>query len=53
MVNTAASKFTPGLADKLAVKQSSRQQYDEIPLDPEGTLYKPGHEGHIHGNAHI
>ena len=50
-LNTAVAKVAPGLGDKLSAKQADRQQYDEAPRDPEGTLYKPGEEGRIHGEG--
>jgi short-subunit dehydrogenase len=48
-VNTTVSKIAPSLGDKMSAMQVDRQQYDESPRDPEGTLYKPGEEGRIHG----
>jgi short-subunit dehydrogenase len=48
-VNTTISKIAPSLGDKMSAKQVDRQQYDEAPRDPEGTLYKPGEEGRVHG----
>jgi short-subunit dehydrogenase len=48
-VNTTISKIAPSLGDKMSAKQADRQQYDEPPRDPEGTLYKPGEEGRTHG----
>lgn len=41
-VNTLTAKIAPGLADKLSAKQADRQQYDEAPRNPEGTLDIPG-----------
>lgn len=51
-INTAAFKITPSLADKFAAKQAHRQLANELPQDPQGTLYKPGHDGHVYGHAH-
>lgn len=51
-INTAAFKITPSLADKFAAKQASRQQIAAPPMDPQGTLYKPGHAGHVYGQVH-
>jgi short-subunit dehydrogenase len=48
-VNTTISKIAPSLGDKMSAKQVDRQQYDAAPRDPEGTLYKPGEEGRVHG----
>ena len=48
-LNTAAAKLIPSLGDKMSAKQAERQQYDEPPRDPEGTLYKPGETGRKRG----
>jgi short-subunit dehydrogenase len=48
-VNTATAKILPALADKIEARQAERQQYDEPPRDPEGTLRKPGEAGRTHG----
>jgi len=48
-VNTAMFKLMPGLADRMAARQVDRQQYDEPPRDPAGTLYKPGEGGQMRG----
>jgi short-subunit dehydrogenase len=48
-VNTTLAKLVPGLADKMAKKQAGDQHYAEPPRDPEGTLYKPGESGEVHG----
>lgn len=48
-LNTAISKFAPTLGDRMAASYTTRQQHDEPPRDPEGTLYKPGESGHTHG----
>jgi short-subunit dehydrogenase len=50
-VNTAMAKAVPALADKMAAKQADRQQYDEPPREPAGTLYTPGESGRIHGSG--
>ena len=39
------AKLAPALAKKLEAMQADRQQYDEPPRDPEGTLDKPGETG--------
>ncbi len=49
----ALAKLTPGLADTMSAKQADRQQYHEPPRDPEGTLYKPGESGQIHGSGGV
>jgi hypothetical protein len=41
-INTATAKLAPTLADKMAAKQATRQQYDEAPRHPEGTIDEPG-----------
>jgi short-subunit dehydrogenase len=51
VLNTAAAKFVPAMGDKLSAKQVDRQQYEEPPRDPEGTLYKPGESGQVHGSG--
>lgn len=50
-VNTASFKLTPSLADKFAARQAKRQQADVLPLDPQGALYKPSHDGHVYGQV--
>jgi short-subunit dehydrogenase len=53
-INTIAAKVMPGrLMDKLFAKQAGRQQYDEPPRDPEGTLYKPGECGRTRGSGGV
>ena len=49
-VNTATSHLFPRLADRMSAKQAQRQQRDEAPRNPMGTLYTPGEEGRIHGS---
>ncbi|WP_298235060.1 SDR family oxidoreductase [uncultured Azohydromonas sp.] len=51
VVNTMAFKVMPSVADKLAARQAERQHYDEPPRHPEGTLYRPGGEGLVHGSG--
>jgi short-subunit dehydrogenase len=54
-VNTATAKLAPRLGDKLSAKQADRQQYDEDPRHPEGTLERAGElvgtAGHVHGSG--
>jgi short-subunit dehydrogenase len=50
-VNTTIAKLAPALGDKIAARQVSRQQYDEPPRQPEGTLFSPGGRGHVHGSG--
>jgi short-subunit dehydrogenase len=51
-VNTTISKLMPKLGDRLSAMQSDRQQREEAPLHPVGTLYEPGRDGRIHGKPH-
>lgn len=41
VLNTAVAKVAPGLGDVLSAKQAERQQYDEPPRNPAGTLHAP------------
>jgi short-subunit dehydrogenase len=50
-VNTATAKIAPKLGDRLAAKQAGRQQYEEPPRNPEGTLSRPGEFGGISGQT--
>jgi short-subunit dehydrogenase len=50
-LNATVAKIAPALANKMEGKQADRQQYDEPPRDPEGTLYKPGEGGQKHGSG--
>ena len=50
-MNTAMGKIAPSLGDKMSAMQADRQQRDEAPKDPEGTLYKPGEAGRTHGHG--
>ncbi|HEV7504297.1 MAG TPA: SDR family oxidoreductase [Thermoanaerobaculia bacterium] len=51
VLDTTLGKIAPGLGDKMAAKQADRQQYNEPPRNPEGTLYKAGEGGQIHGSG--
>jgi hypothetical protein len=50
-LNTAIAKLVPAAGEKLAALQASRQHYDASPRDPDGTLFKPGGGGRMHGQA--
>jgi short-subunit dehydrogenase len=50
-LNALIAKLSPSLAKKLEGKQAGRQQYDEPPRDPEGTLDKPGEAGPVTGQT--
>jgi short-subunit dehydrogenase len=54
VVNTTVAKLIPPIGEALAKMQIGRQQRDEPPRTREGTLYRPGESGRIHGrgNAH-
>jgi short-subunit dehydrogenase len=51
-VNTTISKLLPKLGDRFSAAQNDRQQRDEAPLHPAGTLYQPGRDGRIYGKPH-
>jgi short-subunit dehydrogenase len=51
VVDTFMGKFGGRLSDKLAAKFADKQQYDEKPRDPEGTLEKPGQSGQVKGGG--
>jgi len=48
-VNTFASNNMPNVADKMSAKYVNKQQKDEPPRNPEGTLYHGGGTGERHG----
>lgn len=50
-LNTTVAKISPALGEKMAAKQADRQQRDERPRNPEGTLYHPGEAGRTHGRG--
>jgi len=52
-LNTMMAKFLPAIGDKMAAKQVDRQQYQEPPRDPEGTLYRPGGSGRTRGTGGV
>lgn len=49
-LNVFVAKLAPSLGDKLSAKQADRQQYDEPPHRPHGTLNEPGYAGHERGS---
>jgi short-subunit dehydrogenase len=49
VINTTVAKVAPSLGDRLSAKQVSRQQYEEPPRDPEGTLDRAGESGQKRG----
>ncbi|MDB5035141.1 MAG: short-chain dehydrogenase [Chlorobi bacterium] len=50
-LNTTIAKIVPGLGDKMSAKQVDRQQYNEPPRNPQGTLYTAGDGGHTRGTG--
>jgi len=49
VINTNMFKLMPSLADRFSARQVVRQQYDEAPRRPAGTLYRAGETGVAHG----
>jgi short-subunit dehydrogenase len=41
-INTLTAKLMPGIGDKMAAKQADRQNYEELPRNPKGTLDRAG-----------
>jgi len=50
-LNTFTAKIAPRLGDKMSAMQADRQHYDEPPRNPEGTLWRGGAEGRVHGSG--
>ncbi|HEX6065072.1 MAG TPA: SDR family oxidoreductase [Longimicrobiales bacterium] len=50
-MNVLMSKFAPKVADRMGQKYFDKQQYEEPPRDPSGTLTKPGHSGRVYGSG--
>lgn len=54
-INTATAKLAPKLGDKMAATYETRQQYEESPRHPEGTLDRAGEligaAGQVHGSG--
>jgi short-subunit dehydrogenase len=48
-LNTTTAKLMPAVGDWMAQKQTTTQNYEAPPVDPEGTLFKPGEAGRIKG----
>jgi short-subunit dehydrogenase len=51
VMDTALAKFLPSMADSMSAKQVDRQQRDEAPRHPDGTLYEAGMSGRTHGRG--
>jgi short-subunit dehydrogenase len=52
-INSLLFALAPHVADRLSARQWSRQQYDHPPRNPEGTLNRPGGEGHVRGTGPV
>jgi len=52
-ISTTVAKVAPGLGDKMAAKQADRQQYEERPRDPDGSLNKPSESGRVRGTGGV
>ena len=50
-LDVTMEKLVPGLVDVMSVFQVPRQQTDQRPIDPAGSLYEPRSEGRIYGNG--
>lgn len=51
-VDTAMSNLLPKLADRMSAMQARRQQHDEPPRHPDGTLFHSSHSGQVYGLTH-
>jgi short-subunit dehydrogenase len=49
-LNTFLANNAPTIADHMAAKYVNRQQKEERPQHPDGTLYSPGEGGQIYGH---
>ncbi|MET3930255.1 short-subunit dehydrogenase [Lysobacter sp. OAE881] len=49
-LNVMASRLMPRVADRLSARQVDKQQLDEAPIRPQGTLYEAGQAGRVHGS---
>jgi short-subunit dehydrogenase len=49
--DTAMSKLTPHLFDRLAARQAARQKRKRPPEHPGGALYEPSEDGRVHGRG--
>jgi short-subunit dehydrogenase len=52
VVDTALAKFVPGMADRVAARQTDSQRYDEPPRDPQGALRRPSAATGVVGRTH-
>ena len=51
LINTTLAKLAPALGDKIAARQKNRQQYNEPPRNPAGSLHAPSEGGRIKGTG--
>lgn len=51
-INTTTAKLFPALGDRMSAMQADRQQYDELPRQPEGALYQPSEMTGVVGQTH-
>lgn len=49
-MNTLMASMLPKLADRMSAMQAKRQQKNERPRNPEGTLFEAGQSGRVYGN---
>jgi len=49
-MNTLMANLMPKIADRMSAMQAQRQQKDEHPRNPEGTLFEGGQCGRVYGN---
>jgi len=52
-LNTMTAKIMPSAADKMSSKLADKQHYEEAPRHPEGTLFRPGQTGSVHGSGGV
>ncbi|HYC51652.1 MAG TPA: SDR family oxidoreductase [Gemmatimonadaceae bacterium] len=50
-MNVAMAKFAPAIGERMAAKQMDRQQYDEPPRNPRGSLHAPSTSGRVYGTG--
>jgi short-subunit dehydrogenase len=50
-MNVMLAKFAPMLGERMAAKQMDRQQYDEPPRNPRGSLHTPSIGGRVYGTG--
>jgi len=50
-MNTTVARLMPRLGDVMAAMYKNRQQYDEPPRHPQGTLNEPGESARVYGSG--